>query len=502
MNLLLFPLLAATVVLTNGCSSPRQHIPEIAKLYRDVAQRHARNPVIVIHGILGARLEERATKKTVWGAFTSEATDPATRSGAVALAVPFADLEAKAMPDLSVANVFATGPLETIQLSFLFAVINVGIYADILKTLGVGGYRDPVAGDASAPAYALDHFTCFTFFYDWRRDCVSNAIAFGAYLDTVRVRVARSAERRIHELREDGSPAALSEALATEQWLADGYRFDVVAHSMGGLLARYYLRYGANPLPLDGSPATVTWAGAEDIDRLVLVGTPNLGSMDALQNMLCGFSPGGFLLPKFHPAILGTMPSIYQLLPRGEDLIVDHDFEPLDVDLFDVDTWDENRWGLLSAESDQYLRWFLPDVQDASERRKRARAVVANNLERARRFHRSLDEPATGCPIDVRLFAAGSEPTLERAQLLARGDRLLANFSAGELWEPGDATVTRRSAIADLRTPNDVQQTWLRSSVDWASVTFLPDDPIGLTRNPIFADNLLFYLLEQKPAPR
>ncbi|MFT6082637.1 MAG: pimeloyl-ACP methyl ester carboxylesterase [Planctomycetota bacterium] len=493
--------LVAIATLASSCSSPRDHVPEIRKLYRNVAQRYTRNPVVVIHGILGARLEDRATKKTVWGAFTSNATDPTTEEGARALALPFADVAAMAMPDLSIAKVFATGPLEAVRLSFLFAVINVGVYADILKTLGVGGYTDSVVLDPASPAYAEDHFTCFTFFYDWRRDCVANAVAFGDYLDEVRKRVDRGARRRIDKLRKDGSPGALAEAIETEHWLADGYRFDVVAHSMGGLLARYYLRYGANPLPQDGSKPAVTWKGADNIDRLVLVGTPSLGSMDAFQNMLCGFSPGGFVLPKFDAAILGTMPAIYQLLPRGEDLVVDENFEPLDVDLFDVQTWDDNQWGLLSPESDQYLRWFLPDVADAAERRRQARTVVASNLERARRFHRSLDDPAAGCPAEVRLFAADSERTLARVQLLADGDRLTANFDPDELWAPGDATVTRRCALADLRSSVD-GPTWLRSSVDWTSVTFLPDDHIGLTKNPIFADNLLFYLLEQQPKPR
>ncbi|MFT4514303.1 MAG: pimeloyl-ACP methyl ester carboxylesterase [Planctomycetota bacterium] len=491
----------ALALLAASCSSPRDHIPEIRKLYQGAAQRHTRNPVVVIHGILGARLEDRVSKKTVWGAFTSDATDPTTEEGARALALPFADLTTMAMPDLSTAKVFATGPLGAIRLSLLFAVINVGVYADILKTLGVGGYTDRVTVDAMSPAYAEDHFTCFTFFYDWRRDCVANAVAFGDYLDEVRKRVDRGARRRIEKLKKDGSPGALNEAAETQAWLGEGYRFDVVAHSMGGLLARYYLRYGANPLPQDGSQPAVTWQGADNIDRLVLVGTPSLGSMDALKNMLCGFSPGGFVLPKFDAAILGTMPAIYQLLPRGEGLVVDENFEPLDVDLFDVQTWDDNQWGLLSPESQQYLRWFLPDVDDGDERRRQAREVVANNLQRARRFHRSLDEPAAGCPAEVRLFAADSERTLERVQLRAEGDRLAANFDPDELWAPGDATVTRRCALADLRSPDD-GPSWLHSSVDWAAVTFLPDDHIGLTKNPIFTDNLLFYLLEQPPKPR
>ena len=497
----LLTLVVSSLVLAASCSSPRDAAPSIRELYRDSARRHARNPVVVVHGILGARLEDRATGQTVWGAFTNEASDPATPAGARALALPFADLELGSMPDLMQAPVFATGPLEAIRLGLVFAVINVGVYAGILKSLGVGGFTDPVALDPSSPQYAEDHFTCYTYFYDWRRDNVDNAVALGEFLQRLRKRVALGANRRIKLLRDAGGEAALAEASDLEQWLADGYRFDIVAHSMGGLVARYFLRYGATPLPADGSLPQVTWAGAEHVDRLVCVGTPSLGSMDALQNLVFGFAPGGILLPTYDAAVLGTMTSIYQLLPRGDGIVRDAQDRPLDVDLFDVDFWERNRWGLLAPEAEQYLQWLLPADMDAEHRRAAARRAVANNLERARRFHAAMDQDAPPCPAELRLFAADTISTLERVRLVERDGRLMPDFSEGNLWEYGDGTVTRRSALADRRGPED-NQMWLDSPVPWASVTFLPDDHIGLTRNPIFTDNLLFYLLEQPPPVR
>lgn len=501
MRSLLFLTVLAAPLLVAGCSSPRDHAPEIRKLYWKAAKRHTRNPVVVVHGILGSRLAQRATKRTVWGAFTNEALNPSTREGARALALPFEDLSKHAMPDLAKAATLATGPLQAIKLSLVFAVINVGVYADILKSLGVGGYGDPVGVDPASPAYANDHFTCHTFFYDWRRDCTANARLLGKFLEQTRTRINHSARRRIEKLRKEATPEGLAEATELEEWLAEGYRFDVVAHSMGGLLARYYLRYGSEPLPMTGGDPAVTWAGAQQIDRLVLVGTPSLGSMDAMQNLLKGFSPGGVILPTFDAAILGTMPSIYQLMPRGDGLVLGEDGERLDVDLFDSKVWDENQWGLLSPDSSEYLEWFLPDVADPAERRRRALEVVENNLERARRFHRAIDTPAPGCPADVCLFAADTESTLERVRLTKSDGLWCASFDGDELWEPGDATVTRRSALADLR-PEHGAQKWLHASVNWSNVTFLPDDHIGLTKNPIFTDNLLFYLLEQPPRRR
>jgi pimeloyl-ACP methyl ester carboxylesterase len=489
------------LLLLGACTTARDHSPEIRKLYGEAARRHARNPVVVVHGILGARLEHRDSRQTVWGAFTSDAADPASRQGARRVAVPFADLLATRMPELATAAVFPTGPLEGINVGLVFAVINVGVYRDILKTLGVGGYTDPVAFDPGSPPYELDHFTCFTFFYDWRRDNRVNAAELGRFLQETRKRIDRSARRRIAQLREAATADGLEEALELEQWLADGYRFDIVAHSMGGLVTRYFLRYGDAPLPADGSLPELTWKGAEQIDRVVLVGTPSLGSMDALQNLLVGFSPGPPLLPTYAPAILGTMTAIYQLLPRGDGLVLDERGAPMDLDLFDVEVWDRNDWGLLAPESDRYLRWFLPEVDDRAERRRLARQALANVLERTRRFHAAIDRPVPDCPVDLRLFAADTEPTLARVRMVTRGGKLVPEFDGDELMAPGDATVTRRSALGDL-SPDRAARMWLESTVPWTGVTFLPDDHIGLTRNPIFTDNVLFFLLQQPPRQR
>ncbi len=45
---------------------------------------------------------------------------------------------------------------------------------------------------------------------------------------------------------------------------------------MGGLVLRYYLRYGAQPLPEDGSIPRLTWAGAANVANAILVATPLL----------------------------------------------------------------------------------------------------------------------------------------------------------------------------------------------------------------------------------
>ncbi|MCR9244869.1 MAG: hypothetical protein NXI31_07545 [bacterium] len=481
------------LLMGTGCASPRDAAPAINEIYREAAHTYVRNPVIVIHGILGSRLEQESTGKTVWGAFTGTSIDPATPAGAQALALPMS----KQLAGLD-QDVYASGPLQAIELDLFFTVVSVGVYANILRTLGVGGYSDPVAVDPESPAYFEDHYTCWTFFYDWRRDCVENAIAFGDYLTATRARIQRSATERVEDLRQKGDAASLQEADEIAAWLASDWRFDIVAHSMGGLVARYYLRYGQNGLPADGSAPPVTWAGAEQIDRLVLVGTPNFGSMLSLSNLLDGFQPAP-LLPHYDRALLGTMASIYQLLPRnGQGLVLDSAGEPLDFDLYDVANWEQNDWGLLDPDSEEYLEWLLPDEPDAAKRRMRAREIVANNLARAKQFHRALDQDApTRSPAELRLFAADTVDTVSRVRLHKGGDgKFRARFGGAGALEYGDGTVPRFSALANRKI---MSRGFIDSPVRWDSVTFLPDDHIGITQNPLFTNNLLFYLLQQRP---
>ena len=83
----------ACLLLIAACATPRDRLPNIAKIYEQAALDEIRNPVIVIHGILGARLEDRETKRTVWGAFTNESYDPNTKEGARALSLSLDPLQ-------------------------------------------------------------------------------------------------------------------------------------------------------------------------------------------------------------------------------------------------------------------------------------------------------------------------------------------------------------------------------------------------------------------------
>jgi hypothetical protein len=135
----------------------------------------------------------------------------------------------------------------------------------------------------------------FTFAYDWRQEI--------ATVTAPRLAQALENYARIHE-QKTGIPAPDT-------------KFIIVAHSMGGLVARTFL--SENP----------RWA--DRISAMYLVGTPNLGSVKAIKTLVVG--PGGLKenavsfpasLLNFLPSTVDanltklvavTRPSLYELLP-------------------------------------------------------------------------------------------------------------------------------------------------------------------------------------------
>ena len=187
-------------------------------LYGSAARDEVRNPVVVIHGILGARLVDPETDKIVWGAFTSQSVDPNDPVGAALIGLPLDPLSSAFDYDPENERVVADGPLGKIDIDLGFDVVEVGVYSDILNSLGVGGYADQVV-QPPGPEYSADHFTCHTFFYDWRRDNVENAIQLGRFLKEKRIEVVDSARAKIAKLRAENSEESNDEADRLEAWL-------------------------------------------------------------------------------------------------------------------------------------------------------------------------------------------------------------------------------------------------------------------------------------------
>ena len=459
----------ALALAAQACSGPAA-IPDLAELYEQAAQDHEswRNPIVVVPGILGSRLVDDETGRVVWGAFLGGYADPRTPDGARLVALPMA--EGAPLAELT-DTVRSDGALDSLDFSVLGLPYPLMAYAHILAALGVGGYRDEQLGLANAIDYGSDHYTCFQFDYDWRRDLTENARLFGEFLEQRRAYVREETRLRYGvEL--------------------DEVKFDVVAHSMGGLLVRWYLRYGTSGLPADGSDPELSWAGAEMLERVILVGPPNAGSLSALLDMRAGSKIAPFT-PRYAPAILGTMPAVYQLLPRERHgALVDAGDAARRLDPFDPELWVRNGWGLADPGQDRILVELLPDVDSRADRRRIALEHLEKCLARARRVSAALDRPAdppTG--VDLCLFAGDAEPTPAIAAIDANGGlEVLARA-------PGDGTVLRSSALLDERTGAEWSPR-LESPIAWKKVQFLFADHLGVTRDPAFTDNVLYLLLE------
>lgn len=455
-------LAAGLLVASLAACSSRLGGPDLGGLYNRAAQAddQSRNPIIVIPGILGSRLREGPSGRIVWGAFEQGAADVRTADGLRALALPMAEgRPLSALQD----GLIADRVLDRIRVQLFRLPIESRAYFRLLSALGVGGYRD--ASLARVVDYGDRHFTCFQFPYDWRRDIAENAALLEAFIAEKRREVEAEMRRRYG--RE--SPV----------------RFDLVAHSMGGLVARYFLQYGGEEAPADGS---VPWRGAAGIERAVLIAPPNAGSTDSLSRLVDG-ADYSFLLPHFEAALLGTMPSIYQLLPRARHGALIEGTQA--VDPLDLALWQRHGWGLLDPAQASVLQRLLPDTADPQARRRIAEDHLRKSLDRARQVQAALDRPAATPPgLRLHLIAGDAEPTLARYRIGA-GGRLVADHYA-----PGDGLVLRASSVLDER-PAQGWQARLMSPIDWRSVLFLHGDHLGLMDQPSFVDNLLYLLLEQ-----
>ena len=144
-----------------------------------------RNPVIVIPGILGSKLIYRDSRPTVCGAFDPESVDPTPPEGARLISLP---IEGNRPLSELRDGVEPNGVLDKVHVNLFGISLDIRAYVGILTTLGAGGYRDE-ALRLHAIDHGDDHFTCFQFDYDWRRDNVENAKRLKQFIEVKRAYV-------------------------------------------------------------------------------------------------------------------------------------------------------------------------------------------------------------------------------------------------------------------------------------------------------------------------
>lgn len=454
----------------------------MARIFEGARQRTGKRPIILIPGILGSELVNSRTGEVVWPSLFRSADD--------GLALPVS-------PDLS-ANRDKLQPRKIVDIARL-SQARLGpelyVYRELLDALrDYGGYRE---GDWSNPGPDGDRDTFYVYPYDWRRD---------------NVETARELVRRIEELKRKLNRPDL--------------RFNVVAHSMGGLIARYAARYGEADLPDAETPPAPTWRGAEHINKIIMFGTPNEGSMDAFATILEGYSvTEGLhrripLLNKLSREDVFTGPSIFQLLPDAPLAhFLDQNLQPLSLDLYDPAVWQRYGWSPV-ADTD-YRRRFIEGRTRGEDIFRGASledldGYFAAVLHRAKRFHEALDAPAAegATPVPLFVFGGDCEETLD-APIILRDEkknrwitllrprrfrtstgRLVSSQEATRaMFAPGDGRVSRRSLLAEDLAAHPGSNSLLDTSLPIAYAVFGCDLHGNLQNNRLLQDNALTALV-------
>jgi pimeloyl-ACP methyl ester carboxylesterase len=332
--------------------------------------------------------------------------------------------------------------LETVRLARVLPEIYV--YRDLLEALRrYAGYRE---GDWENPGANGYQDTFYVFPYDWRQDNVKNA---------------RELVRRIERLKARLQRPEL--------------KFNVVAHSMGGLIARYASMYGDADLPEGEGSIQPTWAGATHISKIVMIGVPNEGSADAFATLIEGYSvTEGLrrrvpLLNKLTAEDVVRTPSVFQLLPHRQAVkFLDENLQAIEIDLYDVEVWKRYGWSVIYS-SDDFRRRHSQTIGTNGGNLDDLDAYLAATLRRARRFHQALDS-VEGSASPVVLLAIGGDceetlnsPVILRDQKLNRwrtlirpreyrtssGVKISKKQATEAMYAPGDGRVTRSSLLGE-----------------------------------------------------
>lgn len=442
------------VLLLSACASLGK--PDLQRLYANSHIAADQPPVILIPGIMGSRLADDRGREQWVGSIGKLLT-----SSFSSLTLPVPGQPQPANP-----------PLHPTRLTDKSA--GRDFYASIERVLGeVGGYQRAVPGVAVPSAQR----SYYEFAYDWRQDNVINARKLGELIDQIRI-----------------------------DYDNPDLQVDIIAHSMGGLIARYYLRYGVEDV-LDSNDFPINYAGAGRVRRLALLGTPNLGSVSSLHAFLHGQRVG---LGKMPTEELSTFASIYQLFPHPlNDWIMTSSGKLLDRDLFDVEVWRRFQWSVFDPEvKARVLRKFA----DTDHGITYYRALLDNfewRLGRARRFVWSLTVPLKKKPWDIRVF--GGDCTLTPTRIVveeSHGDSAVrlrpteirepvpgVDYEALML-EPGDGKVSKASLLA-RQSLNPAIPRHPYSFFLVNGEMFLCEKHDSLSTNINFQDNLLNYLLSR-----
>ncbi len=459
-------LLLFFVLLLNGCTTGKA-VPDLVRLYANQNGNSEQPPLIVIHGVLGGRLFDPAQQKEMWpGSLSRVVFDNYAHLKL--------DIDREALQPLP-SYYEVSGITEE--------AAGIEFYARLLRTLSeIGGYQPTLPGTpvrAGVKRY-------YVYAYDWRQDNIMSV---------------RGLNELIEQIRRDYDDPELE--------------VDIIAHSMGGLITRYLIRYGGEDV-LDNNDFSSWQSADKKVRRAILLGTPNLGSIASLDLLLNGLQIG---LRRVRPEVIATFPSAYQVLPHAlRDWVIDANGEPLEwytgpqgdkreVDVFDVRWWRDHKLAIFADDTRERIVAAAPTRTEGEEDFAVLERYFEKNLERGRRFSWSLTVKADH--ITQRYVVFGGSCNLTPARVVQeevegetfirfRPDDVVArklgvNY-VQRMQEPGDGTVTKASLLArQILDPTVKRHRYSFFPLDYS--IFLCEEHQRLTENLSFEDNLLDALL-------
>ncbi|MCU0238985.1 MAG: hypothetical protein MUC29_06050 [Pyrinomonadaceae bacterium] len=376
-------------------------------------QNQGKNPLIVIPGVMGSSLVNAETGETAWVKFSESKLDD--------IRLPISTNLASNKDKLVAGEIIE-------EVKIVKFLPGLSVYGDLIKFLDKkAGYRR-VAWDKAEKDDFQDVY--FTFPYDWRRDNVENAKLLTQKIEKLKAKL--------------GKP---------------NLKFDVLAHSMGGIIARYAAMYGTQDLQNKPNP---NWYGTRHFNKIIMLGTPNEGSMLTLDTFYNGYSistPAGRYYPSFLSREIGfTIPTLYQLLPHSNTAkFYDEDLKPIEIDIYQIDNWEKYGWS--------YLEDAKLTKNMTKTKRQQATKFLEAMLVRTKKFHESLNVK-TKLPDSIQFYAFGSscKDTLDGAIIYrdekkdiwktlmrsdsfknSRGEKIGENKVKELIFASGDGTVSTRS---------------------------------------------------------
>ncbi len=224
-----------------------------------------------------------------------------------------------------------------------------------------------------------------------------------------------------------------------------GQKVSLVAHSLGGLVSTYYLRYGTQ----EPDTAKDSWHGAKQFDKALIATVPYKGSLLSFRNVFKGVN---FIYNKnlINADVLSSFETNYQMLPTYKNSFLDNDLNIIDESVLPFNKWRDNKWG------------FLSSTENISAVAKAKRlSFVENTLKKTQLMSQRIHAPIIGqAPVSLKVaYIRGvKRPTMTRGILFRSKNQIIPIFdkedivkyfpedSYEKLFGEGDETLASESA--------------------------------------------------------